>query len=169
MDPGIGVGRNVLEAVFHGLRVAPAGIVKRLGQIVSWIAQSAKAQDIHVVDVVNDRHVGIKLGFAAKGDVDQSAQFQIGFLVVAAVPIGEGLAAEKRSALLHGVKKLGVAQIAQSAKDPFICGIIPCNAPSIPAIPVKARVVAVEGPQRAGGGKLGGSRCRRKEGTKKEA
>ena len=73
------------------------------------------------------------------------------------MPIGEGLAAEKRSALLHGVKKLGVAQIAQGAKHPLIRGIIPHNTPSIPAIPIKARVVAVEGPQRAGGGKLGGS------------
>jgi len=90
-------------------------------------------------------------------------------LVVAAVPIGEGLAAEKRSALLHGVKKLGVSEVSQSAKHPFIGGIIPHNAPSIPPIPVKARVVAVKGPQRAGGGELGGSGCRRKEGTKKEA
>ncbi len=169
MDPSIGVGGDILEAVFHRLRVAPGRVVERLGQIMSWIAQGAEAQDIHAVDVVNDRHVGIELSFAPKRDIGQSAQFQIGFLIVAAVPIGEGLAAKKGSALLHRVKKLGIPQVAQGTEDPIIRGIISYNAPSIPAIPVKARVVAVEGPQRAGGGKLGGSRCRRKEGTKKEA
>ena len=109
MDPSIGVGGDILEAVFHRLRVAPGRVVERLGQIMSWIAQGAEAQDIHAVDVVNDRHVGIELSFAPKRDVGQSAQFQIGFLIVAAVPIGEGLAAKKGSALLHRVKKLGIA------------------------------------------------------------
>ncbi len=71
MDPRIGVRGDILEAVFHRMRIAPARVVEGFRQIVARIAQGAEAQNVHVVDVVNHRDMRIDLGFASKGNVGQ--------------------------------------------------------------------------------------------------
>jgi len=58
------------------------------------------------------------------------------------------LAAKEGSARFHGVKKLGVPEVAQGAKHPFIGGIISYNASPLRTIAVESRVVVMKGPQR---------------------